>query len=57
MMTLEQLGLVGLRTPLFDFLLLSSCTDADHMTTLNPRVPTTLPVLYADEYGERHFFQ
>lgn len=25
--------------------------DADHMTTLNPRVPTTLPVLYADEYG------
>ncbi|CAL5867040.1 uncharacterized protein PFLUO_LOCUS1252 [Penicillium psychrofluorescens] len=25
--------------------------DADHMTTLNPRTPTTLPVLYADEYG------
>ncbi|KAJ5642440.1 hypothetical protein N7490_006440 [Penicillium lividum] len=24
---------------------------ADHMTTLNPRTPTTLPVLYADEYG------
>jgi len=22
------------------------------MTTLNPRTPTTLPVLYADEYGE-----
>ncbi|KAJ5131389.1 Glycoside hydrolase family 35 [Penicillium bovifimosum] len=25
--------------------------DANHMTTLNPRTPTTLPVLYADEYG------
>jgi beta-galactosidase len=25
--------------------------DADHMTTLNPRTPTSLPVLYADEYG------
>ncbi|KAJ5648869.1 uncharacterized protein N7484_002592 [Penicillium longicatenatum] len=24
---------------------------ADHMTTLNPREPTSLPVLYADEYG------
>ncbi|KAJ5704245.1 hypothetical protein N7493_011383 [Penicillium malachiteum] len=24
---------------------------ADHMTTLNPRTPTYLPVLYADEYG------
>ncbi|CAG8012867.1 unnamed protein product [Penicillium nalgiovense] len=25
--------------------------DANHMTTLNPRTPTSLPVLYADEYG------
>ncbi|CAI7599859.1 unnamed protein product [Penicillium glandicola] len=25
--------------------------DANHMTTLNPRTPTSLPILYADEYG------
>ncbi|PWY89958.1 putative beta-galactosidase B [Aspergillus heteromorphus CBS 117.55] len=25
--------------------------DANHMTTLNPSPPATLPVLYADEYG------
>ncbi|KAJ6073608.1 uncharacterized protein N7446_001385 [Penicillium canescens] len=25
--------------------------DANHMTTLNPRIPTYLPVLYADQYG------
>lgn len=33
-------------TSLADLLL-----DADHMTTLNPSPPATLPVLYADEYG------
>ncbi|KAJ5245543.1 hypothetical protein N7489_005639 [Penicillium chrysogenum] len=25
--------------------------DANHMTTPNPRTPTSLPVLYADQYG------
>lgn len=25
---------------------------ADHTNTSNPTVPTTYPVLYADEYGE-----
>lgn len=30
--------------------------DANHQSTLNPRTPTTLPVMYADEYG-KHFLQ
>jgi hypothetical protein len=57
MMTREQHGLVSTNTypyqphfisryPYFLFL------DANHQSTLNPRTPTTLPVMYADEYGK-----
>jgi beta-galactosidase len=56
-MTREQHGLVSTNTypyqphfisryPYFLFL------DANHQSTLNPRTPTTLPVMYADEYGK-----